>query len=309
MRRDSLDTNHRPWLAPDRHLRPDTWSNMGGLCDFRTLGFDCCFNLYRGTKSIAERMTKPNHFVTQLTPGGLRYQARRLIERAQARQLRGSAVTCPCCGESFKHFLPAGVARRPNARCPRCGSLERHRMVWLYLERKTDFLTAPHRVLDIAPEEFMQTKLRELNHIDYLSIDLVSPLAMKKMDLTNLELPDASFDVAFCNHVFEHIPDDRQAMSEVRRILKPGGWAILQTPVDLNRAVTDEDPSITDPQELLRRFGQADHVRVYGRDLFDRLRGVGWKVETPALDAWLSADEIRRYALNPREPLIVGRVV
>lgn len=245
--------------------------------------------------------------VQQLTPGGLRYRLRRLFERTQALTMRGTAVTCPCCNQSFSRFLPAGVARRPNARCPNCGSLERHRMVWLYLQRQTHFLSANLRVLDIAPEEFMQRKLHALTNLDYLSIDLVSPLAMKKMDVTQLELPDQSFDVAFCNHVFEHIPNDRQAMREVRRVLKPGGWAILQTPVDLTRATTDEDPSITDPQELLRRFGQTDHIRVYGRDLFDRLRETGWNIETPSLASWLSAEEIRRYALNPNEPLIIGQ--
>lgn len=180
-------------------------------------------------------------------------------------------------------------------------------MVWLYLERKTDFLTVPHRVLDVAPEEFMQTKIRQLKNIDYLSIDLASPLAMQRMDITNLQLPDGSFDVAFCNHVFEHIRDDRTAMREVRRILKPSSWAILQTPVDLKRATTDEDPSITDPQELLRRFGQADHVRLYGRDLFDRLTSAGWKIAILELGSWLTDQEIVRFALNPNEPLIIGR--
>lgn len=179
-------------------------------------------------------------------------------------------------------------------------------MVWLYLQRQTQFLSANLTVLDVAPEEFMQRKLHALDNLEYLSIDLVSPLAMKKMDVTQLELPDKSFDVAFCNHVFEHIPNDIQAMREVRRVLKPGGWAILQTPVDLTRATTDEDPSVTDPQELLRRFGQTDHIRVYGRDLFDRLRETGWNIETPSLASWLSAEEIRRYALNPNEPLIIG---
>lgn len=182
-------------------------------------------------------------------------------------------------------------------------------MIWLYLQRQTDFFTTPRRVLNVAPEEFLQNQLRTLPNLDYLSIDLASPLAMRKMDLTSLELDDGSFDVAFCNHVFEHIPDDRKAMSEVRRVLKLGGWAILQTPVDLGRATTDEDPSITDPKELLRRFGQADHVRVYGRDLFDRLRAAGWAVGTPALTSWLTPAEISRYALNQKEPLIIGRGV
>jgi len=245
--------------------------------------------------------------IKQLTPGGLRYQARRVFERLQSLALRGTAVTCPCCGSSFKHFLPAGVAQRPNARCPQCGSLERHRLIWLYLQKNTDLFAMNYKVLDVAPEEILQKKLRAVPNLDYLSIDLESPLAMKKMDITKLDLPDNSYDVIFCNHVFEHIPDDRAAMSELRRVLKPNGWAILQTPIDLQRATTDEDPSITDPQELLRRFGQTDHIRIYGRDFFDRLKESGWTINRERFIDHLTVGEVARYALDPKEELFVGR--
>ncbi len=203
--------------------------------------------------------------------------------------------------------MPAGVARRPDARCPRCGSLERHRLIWLYLQQKTDLFIMPYKVLDVAPEEILQKKLRALPNLDYLSIDLESPLAMRKMDITRLDLPDASFDVIFCNHVFEHIPDDRAAMHELRRVLKPGGWAILQTPVDQSRATTDEDPNITDPGERLRRFGQTDHVRIYGRDFFERLKAAGWTVTRDRFVQALSTDEVTRWALDKNEALIIGR--
>lgn len=248
-----------------------------------------------------------NSPIKQLVPGGRRYQIRRLLEYVQASTMRGNRFECPCCGGKFRALLPAGLAHRPNARCPRCGSLERHRLIWLYLQKKTDLFAIPYKVLDVAPEEILQRKLRVIPNLDYLSIDLASPLAMKKMDITKLELPDASYDVIFCNHVFEHIPDDRAAMRELRRVLKPGGWAILQTPIDLQRAVTDEDPSITDPQELLRRFGQADHVRMYGRDFFDRLKDSGWKVSRERFIDSLTKDEVARYALDPKEELFIGR--
>lgn len=153
----------------------------------------------------------------------------------------------------------------------------------------------------------MQRKLSALRHLDYLSIDLESGLAMRKMDVTNLDLPDESFDVIFCNHVFEHIPDDQQAMRELRRVLKVGGWAILQTPIDYDRQTTDEDPSIADPQERIRRFGQADHVRVYGLDFFDRLRQAGWEVTRDTFITTLPPSDVARFALQAGEELIVGQ--
>lgn len=250
-------------------------------------------------------MSSPH--IQQLVPGGARYTIRRVLEYVQAGAMRGNRFECPCCGGKFRSLLPAGVARRPNARCPRCGSLERHRLIWLYLQKKTDLFAMPYKVLDVAPEEILQRKLRKVPNLDYLSIDLESPLAMKKMDITKLDLPDASYDVIFCNHVFEHIPDDRAAMRELRRVLKPGGWAILQTPIDLQRAITDEDPSITDPKELLRRFGQEDHVRIYGRDFFDRLKASGWTVSRERFIDSLTKDEVARYALDPKEELFIGR--
>ncbi|MEK7537597.1 MAG: class I SAM-dependent methyltransferase, partial [Patescibacteria group bacterium] len=233
-----------------------------------------------------------------------------LLRRAfwcyRAWSLRGDRFECPCCGGYFRSLLPAGVVRRPNACCPRCGSLERHRLIWLYVQRRTDLLTKSHRVLMVAPEETLQRKLRGRPNLEFLSIDLESPLAMRRMDITRLELPDASYDVIFCNHVFEHIPEDRAAMRELRRVLKPGGWAILQTPVDRARATTDEDPAIVDPSERLRRFGQADHVRRYGRDFFNRLRQAGWAVERNSFVHELRPEEIASYALWPDEELIIG---
>lgn len=153
----------------------------------------------------------------------------------------------------------------------------------------------------------MQRKLRALPNIEYLSIDLESPLAMKKMDITKLELSDASYDVIFCNHVFEHIPNDRGAMRELWRVLKPNGWAILQTPIDLQRDTTDEDFTVTDPQERLRRFGQTDHIRTYGLDFFERLSDAGWKVDRNRFVMTLSSADVKRYALQSREELFIGR--
>ncbi len=232
---------------------------------------------------------------------------RKLAWSLVALMMQGGRVECPCCGGRFRGFLPGGPDRRPNARCPRCGSLERHRMVWLWLQRSTDLLTARRRVLVVAPEEFLQDTLRARANLDYLSVDLESPLAMRRMDITRLELPDASRDAVFCSHVLEHIPDDRAAMRELLRVLAPGGWAVLQTPIDMARASTFEDPSATSPAERQRLFGQSDHVRVYGRDFFDRLRACGWDIECVAFGRVLGEDAARHFGLDPDEGLILGR--
>jgi SAM-dependent methyltransferase len=231
----------------------------------------------------------------------------RLARGAAALWMRGDRVECLCCGGRFRGFLPGGPERRPDARCPHCGSLERHRLVWIWLQHRTDLLTARRRVLVVAPDVFLQDALRARPSLDYLSIDLESPLAMRHMDLTRLELPDASFDAAFCSHVLEHILDDRTAMRELLRVLAPGGWAVLQTPLDPARERTLEDPTLTAPADRLRVFGQADHVRIYGRDFFDRLRECGWAIERVPLARTLGEAVTRRHGLDPDEDVIVGR--
>ena len=172
---------------------------------------------------------------------------------------------------------PAASTR--GALCPACGSLERHRATWLYLTRVAGILDGPRRVLDVAPAPFIAAALSRAPEVDYLSIDLESPLAMRHMDVTALDLPDATFDVLLCSHVLEHVPDDRAAMRELYRVLRPGGVAMLQTPWNRKAPDTDEDPTVTDEAERVRRFGQADHVRMYGRDLLDRLTQAGWIID------------------------------
>lgn len=233
--------------------------------------------------------------------------ARRFVWSVVALAMRGDRVECPCCGGRWRGFLPGGHERRPGARCPGCGALERHRLVWHWLSHETDLLAARRRVLVVAPEAFLQDALRARAALDYLSIDLESPLAMRHMDLTRLELPDASFDAVFCNHVLEHIPDDRAAMRELRRVLAPGGWAVLQTPLDPAREHTYEDAALTTPEARLRAFGQTDHVRIYGRDLYDRLRECGWAIERRAYARALGEPAARRFGFDLDEELIVGR--
>lgn len=216
-------------------------------------------------------------------------------------------MACPCCGGRYRKFLAYGRPRRNGARCPGCGSLERHRAIWLYLTQVVGVLDGPHRVLDVAPAPFISAGFQRATEIDYLSVDLESPLAMSRMDVTNLDLPDQAFDVVLCSHVLEHVPDDRAAMRELARVLRPDGTAILQTPWDPDLAVTDEDPSITDVAEREQRFGQSDHIRMYGRDLLDRLAEAGWRVSLVDPVATFGPDGVRRHGLAADDLLIIGR--
>ncbi|WP_274704456.1 class I SAM-dependent methyltransferase [Salinimicrobium profundisediminis] len=222
--------------------------------------------------------------------------------------LRGSKYTDPIDGRSFSKFLPYGYGQqRENVLSPSTLSLERHRLLWLYLKDHTTFFTAPHKVLHFAPEQAFYKRFRKLNNLDYTTTDLNSPLADVKADICDLPFEDNSFDFILCNHVLEHIPDDTKAMQEIYRILTPGGTAILQIPQDLNREKTFEDDSITDPAERANIFGQYDHVRVYGRDYFDKLREVGFRVEEVDLTSQMDLQLVDKYRLAKGEIIPVAR--
>lgn len=210
---------------------------------------------------------------------GLKQRYRELTRPVARWRYRGNARYCPICNSAVREFQSAGVVRRPNARCPVCGSLERHRLVWLYLIERTNLLTehpSPKKLLHIAPEHIIAKRLRPELGIDYLSADLTSRQAMIQMDITDIPMPDDAFNVIICNHVLEHIVADSTAIQEVFRVLEPGGWALLQVPI--KGETTIEDPSVQTPEERLRVFGQRDHVRRYGRDYPNRLMTAGFNV-------------------------------
>jgi len=187
----------------------------------------------------------------------------------------GNQVYCPCCDSHFHHFIPYS---RGNGMCPRCDSLDRHRLLWLYLHNCTNIFHDRLRVLHFAPEAIIQNKLRASPNLEYTSADLDSPLAMISLDITDIACAENTFDVVLCSHVLELIPDDRKAMSELYRILKPGGWALLLVPFDAEGSETLVDPRVVGPKERERLFGQFDHFRVYGRDFKDRLEHAGFTV-------------------------------
>ena len=219
--------------------------------------------------------------------------------------LKGSRYTDPIDGKSFRKFLSYGYGKqRPNVLSPSTLSLERHRLLWLYLLNETDFFTSQKKVLHMAPEQCFLKRFKKLNH-DYTTADLNSPIADVKADITKLPFEDNSFDIIFCNHVLEHIPDDTKAMQELLRVLKKGGMGIFQIPQDLNRETTFEDDSITDPKERAKIFGQYDHVRVYGRDYFDKLKSIGFKVKPVDYTKELSAELVDKYRLANGEILPV----
>jgi len=220
--------------------------------------------------------------------------------------LKGNEYTDPIDGKSFRKFLPYGYGeQRPNILSPSTLSLERHRLIWLYLKNKTDFFTAQKKVLHMAPEQCFLDVFKKMKNLDYTTADLYSPIVDIKADILDLPFDDNSFDIILCNHVLEHIEDDTKAMSELYRVLKPNGMGIFQIPQDLSLEKTYEDFSITSEEERMKHFGQYDHVRIYGKDYFDRLRKVGFKVEEVNYSKTISVKLVDKYRLVKGEILPV----
>ena len=239
--------------------------------------------------------TVPRKYLQIFSPVALKFLA--LLNR-------GNDVECNVCGSTYKKFLPYGrMVSRENALCPNCLSLERHRLMQFYLKEKTNFYTAPLRVLHIAPEHCFISRFSAMKNLKYITADIESPLAMVKMDIHQIPFEANTYDVAFCNHVMEHVTDDIKAMSEIYRILKPGGWAIIQSPMWPGLTNTFEDLSITDPIEREKIFGQNDHVRNYGTDYGRRLEKAGFTVTEDKFVMEMPKEKVKRFAL-PAEEII-----
>jgi len=216
--------------------------------------------------------------------------------------LKGSKYMDPIDGKSFRKFLPYGYDKvRENVLSPSTLSLERHRLFWLYLKNETTFFSEKNKVLHFAPEQAFYKRFRKMKNLDYTTTDLNSPIADVKADICNLPFEDNTYDYIFCNHVLEHIPDDLKAMQELYRVLIPGGTGIFQIPQDLTKNITFEDNSITDQKVRTQLFGQYDHVRIYGRDYFDKLRSVGFTVIEENYTKSFSDKEIQKYRLAKGE--------
>jgi SAM-dependent methyltransferase len=157
------------------------------------------------------------------------------------------------------------------------------------------------KVLHFAPEQEFYKRFKKQTNIEYTTTDLLSPLADVKADICNLPFEDNAYDIIFCNHVLEHIPDDTKAMQELFRVLKPDGMGIFQIPQDLSRASTFTDDTIVDQKERAKIFGQYDHVRVYGRDYFDKLRSIGFKVIEEDYTHKIAPELVEKYCLAKGE--------
>lgn len=253
-------------------------------------------------------MSKLFKYILNALPRPLLIKFSYLARPILAFWMRGNRYEDPIDGKRFRSFLPYGYeSPRENVLSPSTLSLERHRLLWLYLTNETDFFTAPLKILHFAPEQAFYKRFRILKNIKYTTTDLNSPLADVKADICNLPFEDNSFDVILCNHVLEHIPDDTKAMHEMYRILKKGGWGVFQIPQDLKREETFEDDSITDKKERAKIFGQYDHVRIYGRDYFEKLRSIGFTVEEVDYTAALPPSDIEKYRLAKGEIIPVVR--
>ncbi len=252
-------------------------------------------------------MKKIFKFFLNIIPRPVLIKFSYLIRPLFAFWFKGSTYQDPIDGKKFRSFLPYGYENpRENVLSPSTLSLERHRLLWLFLTAKTNFFKSQLHVLHFAPEQAFYKRFRKLKNITYTTTDLNSPLADIKADICNLPFDENSFDVILCNHVLEHIPDDTKAMKELYRILKPGGWGILQVPQDLNRAITFQDDSIKDEKERAKIFGQYDHVRIYGKDYFQKLRTIGFNVDEVDYTNTLTPKEIDTYRLAKGEiiPLV-----
>ena len=223
---------------------------------------------------------------------------------------KGRGRECPICGSRYRRFMPYGyVTSREDALCPHCLSLERHRMIWLWLRECSTLFDSRPRLLHIAPEVSLMRHFKRLYRgtENYITADLESPLADMHFDVQDIPLKDCSVDVVICNHLMEHVEDDRRAMSELYRILKPGGWGIVLVPEDRSRATTFEDDSITNPEERTRIFGQYDHRRIYGRDYDTRLTKAGFRVERISYTTRLNDTQRRLYAIGNDDLVIIHK--
>ncbi len=255
-------------------------------------------------------MKKLYKFLLNKLPRPLLIRLSYVFKRIAPLLYKGNNVECPVCERKFRKFLSYGsdVAHRENVLCPYDLTLERHRLMWLYLKNESNFFTAPHlKVLHIAPEQCFHKRFKQQANLEYVTGDLVSPIADLHFDLHQIPLEDNSFDVVFCNHVLEHVNDALQCMKELQRVMKPGGWGIMQVPLDTSREVTYEDWSITSEEEREKHFWQKDHVRLFGLDYPKWLENAGFEVSDGFAEHVISNELSEKYRLQKGEILYIVR--
>jgi SAM-dependent methyltransferase len=231
-------------------------------------------------------------------PARYKQAARRVSLRVAAVGNAGTRYSCPCCEGSFRR-----LARLHGLRdqCPRCGALMRDRALVLYLRDLLHVGRKSADVLEVGPGPATTSWLSSLRAVRYVAVDLDSPLAPLHADITKLPIPDDSFDLVLCLHVLEHVPDDRRAIRELFRVLRPGGTAVIQVPPS-ELETTLEDPTVTTPADRERVFGQYDHVRICGADYSERIEEVGFQVTREDFVERLDAEARAQFALRVGEP-------
>ncbi|MBR6831729.1 MAG: class I SAM-dependent methyltransferase [Tidjanibacter sp.] len=244
-------------------------------------------------------MKKIIKYIINHIPRPVMQRVAHLATRLTAIFYIGNKVECPICGHHYRKFLPYGyTVVRENALCPHCLSLERHRLLWLFLDNYMQLTEQKEAtLLHMAPERCLMDKLESLFGDGYLTADIESPLAKLKMDIRNIPLAENSMDIIFCNHILEHIDDDQLAMRELYRVMKNGGWGVLLSPVNYSLAITREAPANSTAEQRYELFGQADHMREYGLDYADRLRSVGFEVEEIRYAESLTPQQCKRYSI------------
>lgn len=240
--------------------------------------------------------------VPSFIPHRYRNMARAAVLAVTSALFAGSRYECPVCGRGARGWVSLGF---PNLLCPHCSSFERQRLLLLYLQRELGLGVQPLTILHFAPEAPMMRYFARCPHLTYIGGDLDPPRGAIRLDITDIALDSDSVDVLICSHVLEHVPDDASAMTEMRRVLRPGGSALIMGPVEYDRPETYEDPTITSPAARMAAFGQSDHVRLYGADFDERLRGAGFEVDPNRYAQKLPSDQAVHYGLDRDEILYV----
>ncbi len=244
------------------------------------------------------------HFLLRTIPRPILIQLSLIFSKIAPFLYYGTRYEDPISGRTYRYFLPygySGKAKRKNVLCPGSLSLERHRLLWLYLKQKTNFFSAQHTMLHIAPEQCFYKLFKAQSNLKYTTGDYNSPIADVHFDLHKAPFEDNSFDVILCNHVLEHVENAEQCMRELYRIMKPGGWGIFQVPLDTRRTSTYEDKSIVSETDREIHYWQKDHLRLFGLDYKDKLASAGFTVKVDDFINTISAELVDRYRLSAGE--------
>ncbi len=219
----------------------------------------------------------------------------------------GRSRYCPCCESHFRRFLTFKYSQRPEAVCPRCGSLERHRLLWLYLSKKTTLLTQSLRLLHFAPEEILARRFRHQPNLHYLSADLLSPLADLRLSLSQIPLKDHTCDLILCSHVLIYVYDDEAALKDFYRVLTSNGCAIILEPVKAALQQTQEYPEVVEQLQRRTIYAARKPARFYGLDFLQRLQGAGFTVQVEAYASSLEPEERLRFGLKEDDKIYFCR--